>query len=217
MEGEVRQLVTFRFLPGRAAEARAIFRNRALPLYRDNPAMTSFRAFREVESPVPLDLIVVSGFLGMTGMDESNAALDALAAERGTSLGAVYGEIGALSATHDDQFVAMLPELAVDDPAQRGLVAMISYRLLPGEHERFLRTLREETVPWERRRGIPSATARFLLSDGWHYLRVVGFDSLGDYEAYWAGVEGAGHDYIDGITTKRRETILAPVPGLAVR
>ena len=217
VEGEVRQLVTFRFLPGRAPEARAILRERALPLYGENPAMTSFRGFREVESPVPLDLIVVSGFQGMAGMDASNETLSELAADAGTSVGTVYGDIAALSATHHDQFVAMLPELSQGDPSSRPLVAMISYRLLPGERGRFLRTLREETVPWERSRGIAASTGRFLLSDGWHYLRVVGLDSLAEYQAYWDAVDEAGHGYIDGITTRRLEVILAPVPELSVR
>lgn len=41
------------------------FRDHAIPLYRRDEAMLSFRAFREIESPVALDLIVVSAFRGM--------------------------------------------------------------------------------------------------------------------------------------------------------
>jgi len=217
VEGEVRQLVTFRFLPARAAEAMAIFREEALPLYRDNRAMLSFRGLREVESPVPLDLVVVSGFRGMEGMDASNEALSRLAEQAGSSIREIYGAIAGLSATHDDQFVRMLPELSTGDPTKKTLVALVWYRLMPGEREHFERAFADELVPWERRSGVPASTGRFLLSDGWHYLRIVGVDSLGDYQAYWEAAEQAGHGYIDGITTRRREVILAPVPELAVR
>ena len=55
----------------KTAEAIALFRDRALPLYERNEPMLSFRGLREVESPEPLDLIVVSAFRGMAGMDES--------------------------------------------------------------------------------------------------------------------------------------------------
>jgi len=78
-ESEVRQIVTFSFLPGKSAEALAVFRDRAIPFYRRDLAMRSFRGFREIESPIPLDLIIVRAFAGMTGMDASNAALPALA------------------------------------------------------------------------------------------------------------------------------------------
>ena len=78
-EGEVRQLVTFRFLPGRSADALRVYTEEALPLYRAGTEMRSFRGLREVESPVPLDLVVVSSFDGMGGMDRSNRELRTLA------------------------------------------------------------------------------------------------------------------------------------------
>ena len=217
-EGEVRQLVTFRFQPGRSTEALELYREQALPLYERDPAMRSFRAFREVESPVPLDLVVVSSFDGMAGMDESNAALRGLAAEAGTSIGAIYGGIGALSELHHDQFVEMLPELGDGDPASSRLVAFIWYRMLPGEAASFERTLRRVLAPLERESGTPSSTGRFLVSDGWDYLRIVGFDSLAAYQEYWQAIaETDGLTYLEGITSARREVILAPMPELAVR
>ncbi|MDH3269769.1 MAG: hypothetical protein OEN56_00460 [Gemmatimonadota bacterium] len=209
--------MTFRLLPGRSAEVSEIFREQALPLYERNEAMLSFRGFREVESPVALDLIVVSAFRGMAGMDDSNEALRSLAAERGTSIGGVYGSIAAASSGHDDQFVEMLAHLSHGDASDRPLVALVWYRLLPGEGGRFERTLGDRIVPWERETGTPSATGRFLVSDGWHYLRFLGFASLADYHAYWKGVDAEGHDYLDGITAVRREVIVAPVPELSVR
>ena len=217
VHGELRQLVTFRFLPGESEAAWSVFRDHALPLYRQNEAMRSVRAFREVESPVPMDLVVVSSFRGMAGMDASNQALRRLASETGTSMEDVHGRIAALSADHHDQFVTMLPAFSHGDPSARPLVALVWYRLMPGEARRFERALEEELVPWERASSIPAATGRFLVSDGWDYLRWIGFDSLADYQAYWEAVGSVGHGYIDGITAKRREVIVAPVPELAVR
>ena len=218
IEGEVRQLVTFRFLPGMAAEANALYRARAIPLYEQDEAMLSFRALREVESPVPLDLIVVSSFQGMAGMDESNAALSRLAEASGSSIGAIYGNIGQFTESHHDQFVEMLAPMVNGDPSTKRLVALVWYRVLPGETSSFERSLEMDIVPWERRRSVPTSTGRFLVSDGWSYLRFLGFDSLADYQAYWTAL-GAEDVYqaVERATALRREVILAPVPELSVR
>ena len=215
--GEVRQLVTFRFLPGRSAEALRIYEDEAIPLYRAGREMRSFRGLREVESPVPLDLVVVSSFDGMAGMDRSNEELRSLAGEAGTSIGAIYGAIGSLSATHHDEFVEMLPELGDGDPTSRRLVALVRYRTVPGARGRFERAL-TDLVEWEIDRGIAGATGRFLLSDGWTHLRLVGFESLATYQSYWNDIRADGDfDRLDEMIAERREVVLAPVPALAVR
>lgn len=216
-EGEVRQLVTFRFVPGAAAEARTIFEGRALPLYERDMAMRSFRGYREVESSIPLDLVVVSSFDGMRGMDEHNTVVSALRGPDGLGIGGFYAAIGDLIVAHDDQFVRMLPTLSNGDPATRPRVAFVWYRVQPGQQARFEDAIGEDLVAWERATNVPSATGRFLLSDGWHYLRVLGFRSLGEYERYWEEASDAGHGTLDALTTKRREVILAPVPELSVR
>ncbi len=218
VESEVRQILTFGFLPGKTAEAVRVYREQAIPLYEKNSAMLSVRAFREVESPVPLDLIIVSAFQGMAGMDASNAALRTLAEQAGTSIGALYGHIGALSSGHTDEFVEMLPALGSGDPSARRLTAFVWYRVLPGEQDAFERLLESAIVPWESSLGVPSATGRFLVSDGWHALRLLGFDSLGDYQAYWTRLRAhpaAGG--LDRLIAARREVIVAAVPELAVR
>ena len=212
--GEVRQLVTFRFLPGRSAEATRVFAEQAVPLYERNAAMRSFRGLREVESPVPLDLVVISSFDGMAGMDASNEALRALAVSAGSSIGAIYGGIAALSQGHTDEFVSMLPELGGGDPVAERLVALVRYRAVPGAEARLEGALRE-VAAWERARGVPASTGRFLVSDGWTHLRVLGFPSLGAYQAYVDAVRERG--YLTGVVALRREVILAPVPELAVR
>jgi len=210
--------VTFLFLPGRAGDAMALYRERAIPLYRRNDAMLSFRGLREVESPVALDLVVVSAFRGMRGMDESNASLRMAAASEGTSIGEIYGAIGTLSSSHDDQFVAMLPALGNGDPSSKRLVALVWYQTLPGRGAEFEEIVERTVGPWERDAGVPASTGRFLVSDGWHYLRFLGFDSLADYETYRAGLASlAPRGSLDAITARSRQVILAPVPELSVR
>ncbi len=215
---EVRQLVTFKFQPGKTGEAIAVYREQAIPLYQQNPSMLSFRGFGEVESPEALDLIVVSTFQGMAGMDASNAELRAAATRAGTSIGAVYGAIGSLSTSHHDQFVEMLEPLTNGDPSTARLVALVSYQLLPGAGAVFEEALRSTIVEWEKEGGIPSATGRFLISDGWHYLRFIGFESLGAYHDYWSRLNSeANYGAIDRLTVRRKEIVVAPIPELAVR
>jgi len=210
--GEVRQLVTLSFLPGRSGEATRIFRELAVPRYREDEAMRAFRGFREIESPIPLDLIVVSSFEGMAGMDRSNAELGAL------GIGEFYRAIGPLLASHHDQFVEMLPDLGSGDPSSSARTALVWYRIRPDRQAAFEEAVAEVLVPWERAGDVPSATGRFLLSDGWHFLRFLGFESLGAYQAYWRGLAGRpGYGDVAEIVAERREVIVAGVPELTVR
>lgn len=217
-EGEVRQLVTFRFLPGRAQEALDLYRSDAIPLYRQDEAMLSFRGLREVESPIPLDLVVISAFQSMSGMDDSNAMLRRLAESRGSSIGAIYGAIGALSSSHDDQFIEMLPRLGDGDPASRRLVALVWYRVAPGEESDFEQMVAGNLVSWEARRGIRASTGRFLLSDDWTHLRMIGFESLGDYHKYWSDLRlQAWARTLTDRVQRHRQVILAVLPDFSVR
>jgi hypothetical protein len=214
---EVRQIVTFSFLPGRSGDALRVFREEALPLYEANPAMRSFRGFREVESPLPLDLVVVSSFEGMEGMDASNEALGALAAERGSSLGAIYGEISSMASGHTDQFAVMIPGLGRGDPASTPLTAVIWYQIDPAGAADF-ETALIRMAAYEASDDIPSATGRMLLSDGWDVVRFLGFESLAAYQRYWTTIRAA-RDYglLAGATLRRREVILSRIPELDVR
>lgn len=212
VESEVRQIVSFSFVPGRATEAVNMYRELAIPLYEEDEAMISFRAFREIESPVALDLIVVSAFRGMAGMDRSNSRLS----EAG--IGAFYGQIGPLISGHTDEFVEMLPSLGFSDPSSLSRTALVWYRILPGQRDAFEDALETTVVPWEERSGVPSATGRFLVSDGWHYLRFLGFNSLGDYQAYWSEIENLSDQVgLASVIAERREVIVALVAELMVR
>ena len=205
--------MTFHFLPDGHGAVLGIYRDQLLSLYEQDEDMLNLRAYREVESPVPLDLIIVRGFEGMAGMDESNDGLSELAAAAGSSIGTLYGEILALSVSHDDQFVEMLDGFENGDPSAKPLVAMIWYRAAIGQSTELERTLARDALAYERREGIPSSTGAFLVSDGWTHLRWVGFDSLGDYQSYWSAVSPRLDEYV----ALQRQVIVAPIPGLAVR
>jgi len=217
--GDVLQLVTFAFLPGTSAEALALYRDEALPLYRQNTDMVSFRAFREVESPVPLDLLVVSRFRGMQGMDASNRALRELATLAGTSIGALYGAISDLSSGHTDEFVRIIPELRTGGAlGSKRLTAFLRYQTTPGDQERFEALLREHVLPWETRTGVASETGRFMVSDGWHFLRMVSFNSLEEYDAWWHAMRRLdGFRDLEAVLAREQQIILGAVPDLSVR
>jgi hypothetical protein len=56
------------------------------------------------------------------------------------------------------------------------------------------------------------------VSDGWHYLRLLGFDSLGEYQDYWdRAARETRYEALAALTLARREVIVAAVPELAVR
>lgn len=174
--------------------------------------MLTFRGFSEVESSIPLDLVVVSAFQGMAGMDASNAFLG------GAGIGEFYARVGPLLSSHTDQFVEMLPALGQGDPSEADRLALIWYRVVPGRQADFERALAAAAVPFEEAAGIASQTGRFLLGDGWHYVRFVGVPSLGGYQSYVAGLAGSeGYDEFAAQVVASREVILRSVPGLSVR
>lgn len=217
---EVRQLVVFDFLPGKTAEALALFESEALPLYRENEPMLRFRGYREVESPVPLDLIVVSSFTGMAGMDASNRALRVEAEKRGTSIGALYGRIGELSQSHHDSFVEVVAELSWGARDRGPLLVLESFRAVPGGKVDLERLLREKLVPWEREASLTTGgeTSRYLVSDGLDYLRIHSVNSLGDWHRYLNGREAAPFaEDLDALIAASRQIIVATLEELSVR
>jgi hypothetical protein len=217
---EVRQVVSFRFLPGKTAEAIQVFREEALPLYQANEPMLRFRAYREVESPEGLDLVVISSFRGMEGMDASNRALAEEASRRGTRVGEIYGRIAAGSDGHRDEFVEMDPRLSWGDVEGAGLVVLVRLRIAPGRRSEYETLLRERLVPWEKEHRLVrgSESGRFLLSDGFDYFRIVGISSLGDWHRYVEALRTAPFaGEIDGWTAESSQGILAPVRELSVR
>ena len=218
---EVRQLVTFQFLPGKSSEAIRIFRDEAIPLYQANEPMKRFRGYRETESPIPLDLMVVSTFEGMAGMDRSNQALRAEAEKRNTSVGSIYGRIGALATAHTDQFVEIHPGHSWGKLEDARLVVFVSMQAVAGERGRLDALLANEMKAWEQElpQGVVGADGgTFILSDGWTHLRIVGVDSLGAWHDYVrARSKQSWFDAFDRAVVASQQIILTPVDELAVR
>lgn len=228
---DVRQVVTFLFQPGLSDSAQAIYRRELLPLYRQDTAMRRFRGFREGESPEPLDLIVVSSFDGLAGMEASNAALRALTSG-GRSTFEWYGQLAAISQHHHDQLVEMLP--ALGDPAAAaadsvgGLTAFEYVRLVPGERRAFewlvanrMRAVEREGSREGSREGAVvrwSETGRLMLSDGWDYLRIVRLGTLADWQGYQRALTRAGvTEELDRLVAARRTILVRQLPALSVR
>ena len=215
---EVRQLVTFKFEPGMTDRAVSIFVDALLPVYKDASALLRFRGYHEAESPEPLDLIVVSSFKGMAGMDALNAQL-ARARPAGPSVRELYGQIADMSASHHDQFVEMIGDLAVAKASSR-LQVFESVRIVPGGRGDFERLLASTVVPWER--GLASIktseTGRFLISDGWDYLRILGIDSLAEDHAYASAARAQAFGArLDGLVVARKRIVVRQDPALSVR
>lgn len=215
---EVRQLVTFKFEPGMTSRAVKIFAEALLPVYKDAPALLRFRGYLEAESPDPFDLIVVSSFKGMAGMDALNAQL-AQARPAGPRVRELYGQLADLSAFHHDQFIEMIDNLAVAKTPSH-LQVFESVRIVPGGRLDFERLIASAVVPWERSFASirTSETARFLISDGWDYLRILGIDSLADQHAYIsaAGAQAFARR-LDALVVARKRIVVREDPALSVR
>ncbi len=181
---EVRQIVTFLFTPGRAAEATAIYESQLKPIYAEVAPLRRFRAYREAESPEPLDLVVVSTYDGMAGMDAANDALRRPNSS-GKSAFALYGTLSAMTQSHHDQFVEMLPHVGPPPDDSAGIVVFEYLRVPAANQPEFaLRLdadrrseLAAKVVRW-------SEAGRLLVSDGWDFLRIHHMRSLGDWQRY---------------------------------
>ncbi|MEO7966381.1 MAG: hypothetical protein ABIT38_20960 [Gemmatimonadaceae bacterium] len=220
---EVRQIVTFLFSPGATDSALAVYRRELLPAYAADSAMRRFRVYSESESPEPLDLIVVSSFDGMAGMDASNALLRARSSG-GRSVFQWYGVLSAITQRHHDQFTEMIPQLGTPTRAGSdtlGGLTVIEYtRVAPGARAPFealvASILRAESrensgVRW-------SETGRLLVSDGWDYVRFSGVPSLGAWHDYLRSLRTSGlAARIDHFVVARKTIIVRQQRALDIR
>jgi len=217
--GEVRQIVTFLFQPGRAGEAMSIYEKQLQPIYTDVAPLRRFRAYREAESPEPLDLVVISSYDGMAGMDAANVALRRPHAS-GQSAFALYGTLSAMTQTHHDQFVEMIPALG-DSTADGADLTVFEYvRVAPGMQTRFSTLLFTSIRPFERARRLYawSETGRMLVSDGWDFVRIYGIRSLGDWQRSREQVRNSPYGTaLDGMIAARKTLILRRDARMSVR
>jgi hypothetical protein len=219
---EVRQLVTFRFLPGQTRAALDVYRTGILPIYRGVESMRTVRLLGEVESPEPLDLVVVTHYADMAGMDRANQTMRALPAD-GPTIGQLYQQVADLSLGHHDQFVEVIsPPATAGTPD--GLLEVFEFvRVAPGAHGAFERQMLQIVHPWEEdqptRQLVPrTETARFLLADGWDYLRTYAVRDLASWQAY--STARARHPAAwaaNRLVEQRKTMILRELPDLRVR
>ena len=219
---EVRQLVTFRFLPGQTRAALDVYRTGILPIYRGVESMRTVRLLGEVESPEPLDLMVVTHYADMAGMDRANQAMRALPPD-GPTIGQLYQQVADLSLGHHDQFVEVIsPPVSAGTPD--GLLEVLEFvRVSAGSHGAFERQMLQIVHPWEEDQPLRSVvprteTARFLVADGWDYLRTYAVRDLAAWQAYSAA--RARHPAVyaaNRLIEQRKTMILRELPELRVR
>ncbi|MCU0649970.1 MAG: hypothetical protein MUF00_18405, partial [Gemmatimonadaceae bacterium] len=144
--GDVRQIVTFLLAPRAMPQVQAIYADSLRPIYARVPQMLHVRGYREVESPEPLDLVIVTKYASMAAMDSANRAL------RGFGTFALYGAISALAQHHHDQFVAIDPRVS-DPPRADSSTALTVFeylRITPGNAAKYLELLRTRGRAAER-------------------------------------------------------------------
>ena len=220
---EVRQLVTFLFAPGRAEEARLIYEKSLRPLYSAQTQLLRFRAYHETESPEPLDLIVVSSYAGMAGMDAASSGLRRPGADGITAL-QWYGTLSAMTQSHHDEFVLMLPGLGDSRAAAADTTASLTVfeyvRVTPGSQAAFERLLETRLRPFEQA-NTPlrwSETGRLLVGDGWDYVRSFGVRSLADWQAYRIALwQGSIWPALGPLIVAQKTIIVRNDPRLGVR
>ena len=217
--GEVRQIVTFHFQPGRSADAFTIYEKQLKPIYSEVAPLRRFRGYREAESPEPLDLVVVSSYVGMAGMDAANEALRRSNAS-GQSALSLYGVLSGMTQSHHDQFVEMLPALSDSVTDAADLTVFEYIRVVPGAQQRFPTLLFTFIRPFERERGLYawSESGRMLISDGWDFVRIYGIRSLGDWQRYRERMRNSSRGAeLDSMISARKTIILRRDARLSVR
>ncbi len=95
---------------------------------------------------------------------------------------------------------------------------LVTFQFQPGKTGEALNIFKEKALPLYEGNEAMLSFRGFLVSDGWHYLRFLGFDSLGDYHDYWTRLRAEPRlAAIEQITVKRKEIIVAPLRALSVR
>jgi hypothetical protein len=183
---EVRQIVTFRYPPAGLQQALQIYEQQLLPIYRDLPSLARFRGFREVESPEPLDLVVVSTYRDMAGMDRANDEMRRVS-RPGPGVPSLYRRLSELGTGHHDQFVEMLYTASPDPGVPEWLEVFEYLRVVPDGGGGLEQVLATSVVAWEHAGPaalLSSETGRLIVSDGWDYLRLYRVRNLAGWQAY---------------------------------
>ncbi|MDP1571963.1 MAG: hypothetical protein Q8L86_18350 [Vicinamibacterales bacterium] len=203
---EVRQIVTFDLQPGALSRVLGIYLGPLLKIYETLQPLLRFRAYLEAESPESLDLVVVSSYRGMAGLDAANHELFREGRD-GPSVGLLYQEIDRHAIGHHDQFIEMIEALsdpwAQESGGEPQQLTVFEYlRVVPGSHAFVEDLIAARVRPFEldERLHLWSETGRVLVGDGWDYVRIFGVASL-----------GAWHDALQRTRTAEFQQALAPV------
>lgn len=221
---EVRQIVTFDLHPGTIERVVGYYLGPLRMTSENLQPLLRFRAYREAESPESLDLVVVSSYRGMQGMDVANAQLFGEGGD-GPNVGLIYREIDLLAVGHHDQFIEMIDTLsdpwsqeAGGEPQQ--LTVFEYVRLTPGTHGFFEDLLAARVRPFELDEDLYewSETGRVLVGDGWDYVRMFGVASLGNWHAYLQRTREADFQQaLAPVVMARKTVILRRDPRLSIR
>lgn len=219
---EVRQLVTFRFLPGQTRAALDLYRTALVPIYRETEAMRTVRFLAEVESPEPLDLVVVTHYTDLAGMDRANAALRQPSPDR-APIGELYELMSQMSLGHHDQFIEVISAPSIASTPD-GLLEVLEFvRVSAGNAAVYERQMLAVMHPWEQEQPMRdilmrSETARFLVADGWDYLRTYAVRDLAAWQTYsTARARHPAAVAVNRIIGARKTMILREIPDLRVR
>jgi len=218
---EVRQLVTFRHLPGQSAAALELYREDLVPIYREVEAMRMVRVFGEVESPEPLDLMVVTHYADLAAMGRANVQLRRPLPDH-PPVGELYQRLSDLSLGHHDQFVELISPPALASVPDGALEVLEFFRLDRAVATAFERMVLDTVHPWEQQQEVRdlvfrSETARFLIADGWDYLRTDAVPSLGAWQRYVTLRARQSALSAIAVTTGRKTIILREIAELRVR
>lgn len=220
---EVRQIVTFRFLPGQLPAVMDVYRSQVVPAYRETEAMRMVRFLDEVESPEPLDLVVVTHVADMAGMDRANRQLTSRTSDGGPTIGQLYRQIADLSLGHHDQFVELISPPAVAPTPDRTLDVLEFVRVSPGAGPAWERQVLSAIHPWELDTPVHdlvvrSETARVLVGDSWDYLRTYAVRDLAAWQSYVTARNRHPAAYsADRFVVARKTLILREIADLRVR
>jgi hypothetical protein len=220
---EVRQIVTFRFLPGQLSAVLEIYATHLLPIYREIEAIRMVRLLTEAESPEPLDLMVITHYDTLAGMDRANDALARQVPDR-PSVGELYRQIADLSLGHTDQFVELVSPATVTPVGEQPVLEVLEFlRIAAAGGPMFERHALSVVHPWEQETSIRdillrSETSRFLIADGWDHLRTYAVRSLGAWQAYVTARSRHGAAFpFTRMIEQRKTMVLRELAGMRVR
>ena len=184
--------------------------------------MRHVRAFAEVESPEPLDLMVVTHYADLAAMDRANLELMRPVAER-PPVPMLYERLANMSLGHHDQFVEVLSPPAFA-PTPDGTLDVLEFvRVEPGFADSFEQQVLSTVHGWEQQDDmrdivLRSETARFLVADGWDYLRTYAIRNLAAWQAYAAArSRHPAAIAVNRMVAARKTLILREIDELRVR